>query len=141
VEFLIRSADFAADFSLIRSVRYAVFVDEQHVPEDVELDDRDPYCRHFLALARGGAPVGTARIDLESGKVGRLAVLAPYRSRGIGRALMQACHELAGASGIDELWCNAQLAAMPFYERLGYSVTGGTFDEAGIEHVRMIRPL
>lgn len=134
----IRAADFTADFALIRSVRYAVFVDEQRVPEEIELDERDPLCSHFLALERDVA-VGTARIDLERGKIGRLAVLADHRRRGIGRALMKACHDLARASALDRVWCHAQVAAVPFYERLGYRVSGETFDEAGIEHVRMIR--
>lgn len=138
--FEIRSADYTADFAVIRFIRFSVFVDEQHVPEEIELDERDPSCRHFLAVD-GSAPVGTARIDLSLGKIGRLSVLGPSRRRGIGRALMEACHDTAVAEGLQTVWCNAQVTAVPFYESLGYSVTGEAFMEAGIEHVRMTKTL
>lgn len=133
----VRRADYGADRDAIRRIRFAVFVDEQRVPPDLEMDDRDAHCEHFLAFEHGLA-VGTARIDIASGgKIGRLAVLAGSRRAGIGRALMEACHETALARGLDEVWCNAQVGAVRFYEHLGYSITGEPFDEAGIEHLRM----
>jgi predicted GNAT family N-acyltransferase len=90
-----------------------------------------------LALDNG-APIGTARLDLAyGGKVGRLAVLADRRRDGIGRALMERLHAIARAHGAAKLWCHAQLTAVPFYERLGYTSVGPTFEEAGIDHVRM----
>lgn len=139
--FQVRRADFETDLVPIRRIRFAVFVDEQAVPPSLEMDDRDSHCEHFLAFVDGRA-VGTARIDIgEGGKVGRLAVSAGSRRCGIGRALMEACHEAALAHGLDEVWCNAQVGAVPFYERLGYTATGTPFDEAGIEHRRMFRPL
>jgi predicted GNAT family N-acyltransferase len=137
---VVRAADFAADYAAIRSVRFAVFVDEQRVPADLELDDRDPLCRHLLAYL-DATPVATGRIDLHDGKIGRVAVLAAYRRTGAGRAIMEGLHARARAAGLDRVWCHAQISATPFYERLGYLAVGERFDEAGIEHVKMQRTL
>lgn len=133
----IREADFAADFASLRAVRSAVFIDEQRVPKELEFDERDALCIHLIAFD-GATPVGTARLDVDyAGKVGRMAVLASHRTRGIGAALMARIHELARARGLRTLWCHAQLSAAPFYARLGYVASGPVFEEAGIEHVRM----
>lgn len=136
-------ADFDADHDAIRRIRFAVFVDEQRVPEEVELDDRDPVCVHVLAYSNGRA-VGTGRIDLRpqhggAGKVGRVAVLREARGRGVGNAIMHALHRIAKERGVERVWCHAQVSAVPFYERLGYRTVGERFFEAGIEHVRMRR--
>ena len=129
------------DRAAIRSIRFAVFVDEQRVPQDIEMDDRDPFCTHVLAFD-DETPVGTGRIDIAaSGKVGRLAVLAPMRGRGLGTALTKKLHAVARDNALDSVWCNAQVVAVPFYERLGYTVTSAPFDEADIAHVRMQRKL
>lgn len=133
--------DYCTDETAIRAIRFEVFVDEQSVPPEIEMDDRDPRCIHVLAYLDEAA-VGTARIDVEqAGKVGRLAVLAKYRRQGIGRALMERCHEIAERQGLEQVWCHAQVAAVPFYERLGYRVTGALFEEAGIDHRRMTKVL
>lgn len=133
----VRKADFAADQAAIRGIRFRVFVDEQNVPAEIEIDDRDPHCIHLLAFD-GTEAVGTARIDLDrAGKIGRLAVRANRRRRGVGRALMQRCHAIAAAHGLSEVWCHAQVSAVSFYASLGYEATGEPFDEAGIEHLEM----
>jgi predicted GNAT family N-acyltransferase len=136
---LVRDADFTADFASIRHVRETVFIDEQGVPRELEFDERDPLCRHVLVFD-GEVPVGTGRLDLDyGGKVGRVAVVATHRRGGVGAALMQRLHEIARERRQTHLWCNAQLTAVPFYERLGYVRLGSTFVEAGIDHVRMER--
>jgi predicted GNAT family N-acyltransferase len=134
----VRLADFVADHAALRAVRFAVFVDEQRVPEEEELDERDPECLHVLAVD-GDAAVGTGRLDIAAGgKIGRVAVLASHRGGGVGEALMRRLHALAAEHGLTQVWCNAQVAAVPFYERLGYRVVGeARFFEAGIEHARM----
>jgi predicted GNAT family N-acyltransferase len=138
---VIREASFEADEPQIRAVRFAVFVDEQHVPPEIEMDDRDPHCIHLLAHL-GEDAVATARIDIEQhGKVGRLAVLAGFRRLGIGRELMERCHEIAARHGLGNVWCNAQVVATPFYSSLGYIEEGEIFDEAGIDHIRMTKQL
>ena len=134
---LIRLADLDADFAAIKLVRETVFWLEQRIPKDLEFDDRDAVCLHLLALD-GDAPIGTARLDLAlGGKIGRVAVLAAHRRRGVASALMQRLHEIARDRGLGNVWCNAQRSAVPLYEHLGYTVTSEPFDEAGIEHVRM----
>jgi predicted GNAT family N-acyltransferase len=138
---VVRVADYGIDEPEIRALRFEVFVDEQDVPAEIEMDDRDPHCIHLLAFDND-KPVGTARIDLEqAGKVGRLAVLARWRRQGIGQRLMERCHEIAMAHGLESVWCNAQVGALPFYESLGYRVSGERFVEAGIDHRRMTRIL
>jgi predicted GNAT family N-acyltransferase len=137
----VRQADFAADYAAIRGIRFTVFVDEQRVPAELEMDERDAECVHVLAFV-DGEPVGTGRLDAaKRGKIGRVAVLAAARRHGVGRAVMEHLHELARQSGLTRVWCHAQVAAAPFYERLGYRIVGGVFDEAGIDHVRMERPV
>ena len=135
---VVRIADFDADLADIRTIRFTVFVDEQQVPAEMEIDDNDAHCIHLLA-ADNDEPVGTGRIDLEeSGKVGRVAVLAPRRGQGVGTALMSLAHCVARENALETVWCNAQVSAVPFYEHLGYRITSAEpFDEAGIPHVRM----
>jgi len=123
------------------SVRRVVFVEEQAVPIELEIDGRDDHCLHAIALA-GDRPVGTGRIDLESGgKVGRVAVLSEYRGRGIGTKLMDNLVRVAKGHGLPSIWFHAQESAIPFYERLGYSVEGEPFMEAGIRHRTMRKNL
>lgn len=138
----ITEADFVRDYGAIRRVRFAVFVDEQRISPDLEMDDRDPHCVHLLASDTDGTAVGTGRIDFADGaKVGRVAVLASARGRGVGTALMEKAHTLVRARGLAAVWCNAQVSAVPFYVGLGYVITSEPFEEAGIEHVRMQRQL
>lgn len=122
-------------------MRFEVFVDEQNVPAEIEMDDRDVHCIHLLAFD-GDETIGTARIDIpQAGKIGRLAVRAGHRRRGIGRLLMERCHEIAERHGLAEVWCHAQISAVPFYESLGYRISGEAFEEAGIEHRAMTKKL
>src|SRR5690606_4224227 len=90
-----RRADFPADYDSIRAIRFAVFVDEQRVPAELELDERDPVCIHLLGHANGAA-IATGRLDVAyGGKIGRVAVVASHRRGGIGTALMHELHEIA----------------------------------------------
>jgi predicted GNAT family N-acyltransferase len=135
----IREADYESDRAVLMEIRFRVFVDEQHVPPSLETDDRDPFCVHLLAFENDQA-VGTGRIDLDQdGRIGRVAVLASKRRQGIGAALMAGLHEIGKRNGLNKVWCNAQVSAVPFYKELGYRITGEAFYEAGIEHVRMER--
>lgn len=105
------------------------------------MDERDTHCTHLLAFV-GDEAVGTARIDLErAGKIGRLAVRPAWRRQGVGRALMERCHEIAASHGLGAVWCHAQTAAVPFYAGLGYEAVGDRFEEAGIDHQRMTKSL
>jgi predicted GNAT family N-acyltransferase len=127
------------------AVRRRVFIEEQAVPEELEIDehDRDPAlvtsaCHVLVRL--DGVAVGTGRLLLEPDEygqvhIGRVAVLAETRRRGVGRAVMSALHDLAREHGLDSITLAAQTHAIGFYERLGYVLrTGGVFLDAGIEH-------
>lgn len=128
---------FTEEVAALTAIRTAVFMEEQSIPREIELDDRDAVCLHLLATF-DGQPVGTARLDLErDGKVGRVAVLPAFRRRGIGRALMQTLTDLAALHGC-AVWFHAQESAMPFYRSIGYQPEGARFEEAGIPHYRMV---
>ena len=129
----------AADLAECLAIRATVFIGEQRVPVEEEMDGRDDEALHVL-LRDAGVPVATARLLLEDdlAHVGRVAVLASRRRRGAGRALMAALPGLL-PSAITLLALNAQTHARGFYERLGYASEGEEFMEAGIPHVAMTR--
>lgn len=116
-----------------------VFVKEQGVPRNIELDEDDQQATHLLACA-GDKPVGTARIVFHRGsaKIGRMAVLKSYRGRGIGARLLK--HSVAYAKRLQpkEIYLNAQVPVIGFYEKQGFKSRGAIFNEAGIPHRRMI---
>lgn len=120
----------------LASVRRAVFIEEQNVPESIELDGKDPVCRHVLACDKSGAPVGTARIDA-TGKIGRMAVLREYRGRGVGREMLRVLMDCALANGTTDFHLSAQITAVGFYRKLGFEPSGKEFEEAGITHINM----
>ena len=117
----------------LRAIRHAVFVVEQRVPDELEWDDMDARSTHALARDAAGAPIGCGRL-LPNGYIGRMAVLAPWRNRGVGAAILLALVELARERGHVRATLNAQASAVPFYARLGFRLTGEQFDEAGIDH-------
>jgi predicted GNAT family N-acyltransferase len=133
------------DRELCLSVRYEVFVDEQKVPIEEELDAYDDVAVHFLArLGSDSQPVGTARLILlpnGHGKVGRVAVRRVFRRYGVGAAIMEALENSARERGINLLVLDAQLHAIPFYQSLGYRVYGPVFLDAAIEHRAMDKVL
>ena len=124
------------------ALRRAVFVVEQNVPEGLELDGLDPHCTHFVAFGAAGL-VGTARLREYHGsaKAERVAVLASERGSGAGAALMAALEAKAKQERFTRVILNAQIGAVPFYLRLGYHGEGPFFEEAGIAHLAMIKPI
>ena len=123
----------------LSSLRRTVFVEEQGVAEHEEWDGANPDCRHFLAEDADGRPVGTARL-MPSGQIGRMAVLAEWRERGIGTRLLGLAVDAARAADYKVIFLHAQSHAVGFYERAGFRVTGPSFSEAGIEHREMTLP-
>lgn len=118
-------------------VRHAVFVEEQKVPAEIELDGFDPVSVHALAFDREGRVLGTGRL-LPDGHIGRMAVLRRSRGTGVGSALLQALLQEARARGDRKVLLSAQAHAIPFYERFGFIAEGEEYDDAGIAH-RMMR--
>lgn len=135
--FRLRRADWVRNGDALRQVRTRVFVEEQAVPSALEWDDDDARAIHLLAEDETSRPVGTARL-IETGQIGRMAVLPEWRGLGVGSALLREMLRIAGESGCTAPFLNAQVSALPFYERLGFESVGEPFDEAGIPHRRMI---
>ncbi len=121
------------------AIRRTVFVEEQNVPIELERDALDATSTHLLARVDGVA-TGTARIVFkgDTGKIGRVAVLKDARGTGLGAALVRAClDEMKTRPGIARAVLGAQLDALGFYEKLGFTAYGDVFDDAGIDHRMM----
>ena len=118
-------------------IRFEVFVEEQRVPAEMELDEFDALSCHALALV-DGQPVGTGRL-LADGHIGRMAVLAGWRGQGVGAALLQALIDEAGRRGMAQLALSAQTHALGFYRRFGFLPEGEVYEEAGLPHQVMTR--
>jgi len=138
--FTVRICRWADAADALRRIRYDVFVVEQRVPEVLEWDEADAESMHALASDAAGVPIGCARL-LRDGHIGRVAVARDWRERGVGTALMLHLIDKARARGDAEVIVNAQVAAMPFYERHGFIASGDVFEEAGIAHRVMTRAL
>ncbi|MEJ2481343.1 MAG: GNAT family N-acetyltransferase [Acidihalobacter sp.] len=136
----IRLVSWNAHADSLREVRETVFVHEQGVPPELELDQHDAGALHALAEDAEGRPVGAGRL-LPDGHIGRLAVLADMRGQGLGRALLDTLVDAAAQRGHDEAVLNAQVHALDFYLRAGFTVSSEPFSEAGIEHQEMRKPL
>ena len=131
-----------ADFPACAAIRRRVFIEEQNVPEALELDDLDATAVHLLAT-QDGRPVGTARllIEGETAKIGRVALLPEARGTGAGAALMRAALDELRARGVRAAKLGAQTYAIGFYEKLGFTACGPEYDDAGIPHRDMSRDL
>lgn len=128
------------DIATCRQLRRSVFIEEQGVSEADEVDDKDEEAIHILATV-DGTPMGSARLLLsgETGKIGRVCVLAAARGTGLGAALMEAAiAELRRQPGITRAKLGAQTHALGFYERLGFTAEGPVYDDAGIPHRDMV---
>jgi len=136
----VRVVDWPAAAPRVMPLRAQVFVVEQGVPAALERDAFDAVSRHALAETPDGTVVGTGRL-LPDGRIGRMAVAAAWRKRGIGAQLLAALIEEATARGLREVVLHAQLAAVAFYLRHGFVAEGAVFSEAGIAHQAMRRGL
>jgi predicted GNAT family N-acyltransferase len=139
-DFSVEIATYDVDLPDLRTVRQQVFVEEQGVPEEIELDELDPKCRHVLARDEAGRPIGTGRLSPQ-GRIGRLAVLAEWRGKGVGEALLQALVDEARSRGHAMVELNSQIDAVGFYEKNAFEPVGKEFVEAGIVHRTMRRTL
>lgn len=131
------------DLAACHAIRRVVFIEEQNVPEAEELDDLDEVALHLLARL-DGRPLGTARLLRlgETGKIGRVAVLAEARGTGLGAALMRAAiDQFRATAGVTRVKLGAQTHALGFYEKLGFVAYGPEFDDAGILHREMVLEL
>src|SRR6266496_4830565 len=131
-----------ADLPAAYALRHQVFVVEQEVPPELERDEYDDTATHVVAL-RGGTIIGAGRMRVEGdrGIVGRMAVLAEARGDGIGAAMLRVLEDAGTAAGLAAIELHAQRHAEGFYARAGYRRVGEVYQEAGIDHVTMRKPL
>lgn len=131
------------DIATCQNLRRAVFIDEQGVSEADEVDGLDETALHLLAYDKD-IPVGTARLLVKGsvGKIGRVCVLREARGTGLGAELIRvALDVLKKQAGVTEAYLGSQSHATGFYEKLGFTVEGDEFIDAGIPHRHMRRVL
>jgi predicted GNAT family N-acyltransferase len=133
------TTNYKTNHKKICEVRFKVFVDEQNVPEELEIDGFDDNAIHALILLDDKA-IGTGRI-LPDGHIGRVAVLKEYRGQGVGKLIMKMLIEWAQDNYLQSLWLSSQWHARGFYIDLNFTCTGEKFEEAGIDHIKMTRKL
>ena len=121
-------------------LRFAIFVGEQNVPAGIELDDLDASCTHAVAYDAQGKVIGTGRL-LPDGQIGRMAVVAEWRRRGIGAEILEALTGEARKHGHAQVVLSAQLQAAEFYREAGFVAEGKVYEDAGILHQKMRKTL
>ena len=132
----LRFGDWAAMQADAKPIRMEVFVREQNVPADLEMDDRDAGCLHAVAYDAGGRAIGTGRL-LPDGHIGRMAVLREARGTGVGGAILEGLMAQARERGHARVVLSAQTHAAEFYLAHGFAMAGDVFLEAGIPHIEM----
>ncbi|WP_086931359.1 GNAT family N-acetyltransferase [Agarilytica rhodophyticola] len=137
-EITIREASWIADQHDIIAIRDSVFIKEQGVDPEIEMDGLDTLSstQHFLVFVEQQA-IATARM-LETGKIGRISVMAGYRGRGIATALLRyILRHCLQNTPLDNVYLHAQIGALPLYTKCGFNSEGEVFTEADIEHIKM----
>ena len=139
----IRPISSEAELAAAIAIRRAVFVGEQGVSEAEEIDGRDGEALHLVAVESDGEIVGTCRLLADGSKIklGRVAVLAAARRRGIALALLRVGEQHARDLGGTRIVLGAQIYALGLYEQAGYRAYGEVFLDAGLEHVLMDKQL
>ena len=139
----VRLTDTPEEIEAAKALRIRVFVGEQSVPLEAETDELDSLATHAVALA-DGVVVGTGRMygaSTGTAHVGRMAVDAGQRRRGVGGLILSFLEDQARLDGAVQVELHAQTYVRSFYERHGYAAVGEPFFEVDIEHVRMTRRL
>jgi len=132
-------ADYGRYQQQILSIRAQVFIIEQGVPAELEVDELDPLSRHLL-LFEEDTPIATGRLTPD-GHIGRLAVLKPYRQKSYGTQIIKYLEQIAAENGLSQVKLGAQIQAVNFYQKLGYQICSGIFMDASIEHRMMKKTL
>jgi predicted GNAT family N-acyltransferase len=139
----VKLVETVSEMEAAKAIRIRVFVHEQDVPIEEEMDDADGDAVHALALL-GSLPVGTGRlVILSSGEaqIGRMAVDRPHRRAGVGTLIMEFLEQESRRLGLAQAILHAQTYVKDFYGRQGYVEEGDLFMEAGIEHISMRKRL
>ncbi|WP_163972054.1 GNAT family N-acetyltransferase [Oceanobacillus halotolerans] len=123
-------------------VRNIVFVDEQNVPPEIEVDEHDDTAIHFIGY-EDGEPIAAGRMRWvdEYGKLERICVLKEHRGKNYGKEMILFIEDIIQDKGNKKAKLNAQKHAEGFYKSLGYKTVSGEFMDAGIPHVTMVKEL
>ena len=135
----IKIVDYQDYIEKIREIRKEVFIEEQKVPENIEIDGLDLKAKHVLIFDAKKA-IGTGRMLLD-GHIGRIAVKKQYRGRGIGKIIMEGLINTAKDLQLSEVWLSSQYHAKDFYQKLGFIEVGNIYQEASIDHIKMKKKL
>ncbi len=130
------------EMKLVHEIRTEVFVREQGVPVELEMDELDGGAVHVIAFV-DGMPAGCARMLLngEEAKIGRVAVKKNMRRYGIGTGICKLLLTIAKDEGVRKIYVGSQLTAVDFYSTMGFEKQGDAYMEAGIAHVKMARSI
>ncbi len=134
-KYQIQSGSWTELASHAKFVRTAVFIQEQNIPEHEEWDEQDASSLHFIVYDQN-QPIATARL-LKNNSIGRVAVLEPYRGKGIGQILMQQIIQVAKDQKCSQLKLSAQVYATKFYENLGFQSQSEEYLDCEIPHIDM----
>ena len=140
----VQVGNWAAQSGAAQSIRHAVFTAELGIAGSLICDDADARAVHALASNRFGVPLASGRLLSAApgvGQIDRMATLATVRGAGLGTAVLQALMQAARDWGDRELLLHAQISAVGFYQRAGFSAYGAVFEEAGLVHQAMRRTL
>ncbi|MEA2055517.1 MAG: GNAT family N-acetyltransferase [Candidatus Thermoplasmatota archaeon] len=122
----------------IISIRKIVFVQEQNVPLELEIDGLDPESEHFMAYL-DGEPIGCARVRTKNNfaKLERIAIIKEHRRKGHGKELTNFLIDYYRKKNFDEIYLHSQIDVVGFYKKYGFKTRGETFLEADIKHIEM----
>ncbi len=134
--FSVRPACWDEDENAIARVRRSVFIEEQGVPEALEWEARDSEGIWHIACDDEGGAIGIVRLAPQ-GRIGRMAVMKPWRGCGVGSALLSAAIDAARVRGLHDVQLSAQTHAIAFYARHGFIAAGPEYLDAGIPHRTM----
>ena len=135
INFTIKQTTFKSDIDAIKYIREQVFIIEQHVPVELEWDGLDDDAVQLL-VTDNEQPVATSRM-LHDGHIGRMAVMPEYRYKGIGSQMLLKLIDIAKQLGLDRVFLSAQVEAIDFYRKYGFTVDSETYMDAGIPHKDM----
>ncbi|AXI99632.1 putative N-acyltransferase, GNAT family [Cyclonatronum proteinivorum] len=135
--FTVKTASWHKHSHDLLKVRFSVFVHEQKVPIELEVDGYDPVSHHVVVYNNAGKPVATGRLTPD-GKLGRMCVLKSYRGKYLGHLIMIHLMNKAFSDGRRIIELSAQTHAIPFYQKYGFNTVGRVYDDAGLPHQKMI---
>lgn len=137
--FTVQIADWREQHDVLAKIRIDVFVNEQNVPAELELDAFDAAAVHVAACDADGNVIGTGRLILNQPvpRIGRMAVVKSWRSVGVGSKILEKLCGVAKERGFEKVMLHSQTHASPYYFKHGFLSRGTEFFEAGIPHQEM----